>query len=106
MRSILSALLSLSLVLLPAGAARADADDDIKAKDFYQKGMARFQLEEYDGAIGLWQDGFRLKPAPEFLYNIAQAYRLSHRSEKAMAFYKKYLTMAPKAPNRAEVEKQ
>jgi tetratricopeptide (TPR) repeat protein len=86
--------------------ARAQTDDRAaQAKQHYETGMAHFQLEEWDKAIEEWEAGFRAKPVPQFLYNIAQAYRLSKRPEKALAFYQKYLHMDPKAPNKAEVDR-
>jgi tetratricopeptide (TPR) repeat protein len=91
------------IVLVPA-AARAQ-DDSTVARDAYAKGMAHYHLEEYDAAVEEWERGFRAKPAPEFLYNIAQAYRLSKRPDKALSFYQKYLRLAPDARNRDEVEK-
>jgi iron complex outermembrane receptor protein len=100
---------ALVLALLVPLAARAQqpAGDDraAQANQHYQSGMAHFHLEEWDAAIEEWQAGFRIKPVPEFLYNIAQAYRLSKRWEKSLSFYQKYLRMAPNAPNRAEVER-
>jgi tetratricopeptide (TPR) repeat protein len=90
---------------LPAEAQQPPVDESAQAKALYSKGMAHFQLEEYDAAIEKWQEGFRIRPVPEFLYNIGQAYRLSRRPEKALSFYQKYLRMAPKAPNRSEVER-
>src|SRR6476620_10475240 len=97
----------LALALLAGTVAHAQAADDraAQAKQHYESGMARFQLEEWDAAIDEWQAGFRIKPVPQFLYNIAQAYRLSKRWEKAISFYQKYLRMDPKAPNRPEVER-
>lgn len=92
------------LILIAAPTARADDDDAAKARSLYEKGMAHFQLREYDAAIEKWEAGFRLKPVPEFIYNIAQAYRLSKRPEKAVQFYRTYLRLAPSAPNRAEVD--
>jgi tetratricopeptide (TPR) repeat protein len=89
-----------------ANAQQPAEDPGAQAKQYFERGMAHFQLEEYDQAIAKWEDGFRIKPVPEFLYNIAQAYRLSKRSEKALAFYQKYLRMNPKAGNRADVEQQ
>src|SRR5262249_7498064 len=46
------------------------------------------------------------KPDPIFLYNIAQAYRLSGDANKALFFYKGYLRNSPKAHNRADVEQK
>src|ERR1700761_5926498 len=90
----------------PAAPAASPADDrSTLAKTFYEEGMSHFQLDEWDLAIESWQSGFRAKPAPQFLYNIAQAYRLSKRPDQALSFYKKYLHLAPKAPNRLEVER-
>lgn len=98
--------LCVALCVLMAGAARADAPDPVaaEAQRHWTAGMAHFQLEEWDEAIKEWEAGFRLKPVPQFLYNIAQAYRQSKRYEKALSFYRKYLHMEPDAPNRAEVD--
>jgi tetratricopeptide (TPR) repeat protein len=86
--------------------ASAGDDRSAKARLCYENGMAHFQLEEYDQAIAQWEEGFRTKPLPEFLFNIGQAYRQSKKApDKALAFYQKYLRMAPNAENRAEVEK-
>src|SRR6476620_9664076 len=97
----------LALALLAGTVAHAQSTDDraAQAKQHYESGMARFQLGEWDAAIAECQAGFRIKPVPQFLYNIAQAYRLSKRWEKSLNFYQKYLRMEPKAPNRADVER-
>jgi hypothetical protein len=89
----------------PAPAAPPSGDRAQEAKQRYETGMAHFQLEEWDAAIEEWQNGFRAKPVPQFLYNIAQAYRLSKRYDKALSYYQKYLRMDPKAPNKAEVDR-
>jgi len=91
-------------VLAPRAVGQTD-ERAAQAKQHYETGMAHFQLEEWDKAIEEWEAGFRTKPVPQFLYNIAQAYRLSKRPEKALAFYQKYLRMDPKAPNKAEVDR-
>lgn len=92
------------LVLACGTSARAQDDPSAQARSLYERGMAHFQLAEYDQAIAKWQEGFRLRPVPEFLYNIGQAYRLSNRPDKAIQAYRAYLRMAPKAENREEVE--
>ncbi|MCU1282243.1 MAG: hypothetical protein JWM53_5789, partial [bacterium] len=100
-----SALALALLVALPSPARAGDDNATAVARDAYDKGMAHYHLEEYDPAIEEWERGFRAKPAPEFLYNIAQAYRLSKRPEKALSFYQKYLRVNPEAKNRDEVER-
>jgi iron complex outermembrane receptor protein len=104
MGRVLAVFACLCLVAPLAGAQTAD-ERAAQAKQHYESGMASFQLEEWDKAIEEWQAGFRIKPVPQFLYNIAQAYRLSKRPEKALSFYQKYLHMDPKAPNKTEVER-
>jgi hypothetical protein len=42
--------------------------------------------------------------APEFLFNIAQAYRQDGNCERALFFYRRYLAAKPSARNRTEVE--
>jgi tetratricopeptide (TPR) repeat protein len=99
--------IAIGVILLTAPRAFAGEDEEraATARSLYELGMGRFQLEEYDAAIAYWEEGFRHKPAPELLYNIAQAHRLAHRPDKALSFYQKYLRMSPGAANRAEVER-
>ncbi len=99
-------LLTLMLfTLFAATAARASDDDAQEAAKLYERGMAHYRLEEYPEAIAKWQSAFRIKPVAEFLYNIAQAYRMQHQAERALSFYNKYLFASPNARNRAEVQK-
>jgi tetratricopeptide (TPR) repeat protein len=99
---------ALIATFLGSAPARAGEDEDraAKARARYETGMAHFNLEEWDQAIAEWEAGYRIKPVPEFLFNIAQAYRKSARHERALTFYQRYLRLAPKAENRDEVEKQ
>ena len=98
----------IAALLAPAATALGGEEEDrsAKARVRYETGMAHFNLEEWDQAIAEWEAGYRIKPVPEFLYNIAQAYRKSQRHERALTFYQRYLRLAPKADNRAEVERQ
>jgi tetratricopeptide (TPR) repeat protein len=93
------------VMALTMGSARADEPRVSEAQHRFEAGMANFHLEAYDKAIEEWEAGYRIKPAPQFLYNIAQAYRLSKRPDKALSFYQKYLKLDPDATNRAEIER-
>ncbi len=84
----------------------AFAEPRSQVRELYETGMAHYQLEEWDQAIASWEQGFRIRPTAEFLYNIAQAHRFAKRPEKALSFYKKYLRMDPKSAARANVERQ
>src|SRR5262245_33641371 len=97
---ILTMLLSLGLLLAAAPPGRADERSD-KAKEAYQQGIAHFTLDEYDAAITCFQDAFRIKADPAFLYNIAQAARLGKKPEMALQYYEKYLRLSKEPPPNA-----
>jgi hypothetical protein len=90
--------------VLLAGAARAD--DPGKAKEAFQRGTTLYDVGQFEKAIEAWQDGYKEKADPAFLYNIAQAYRQLGDASKAIFFYKGYLRNSPKARNRQEVEEK
>ena len=93
---------SLILLLVVAGAARAD--DRALAREHFQKGSRAFALGAYDEAITEYSAAYRLKDDPALLYNIAQAHRLAMHAPEALRFYKMYLSLLSKAPNRDDVE--
>ena len=94
------------VVLVASGATTAHADDAQKARDLFTQGNTYFDLGQFDKAIDAWQSGYQLKNDPGFLYNIAQAYRTTGEAQKAVFFYKRYLSNSPKARNRSEVEQK
>ena len=89
-----------------SGARVAHADDAQKARELFTQGNTYFDLGQFDKAIDAWQGGYQLKNDPGFLYNIAQAYRTMGDAQKAIFFYKRYLSNSPKAHNRSEVEQK
>ncbi len=94
------------IALLALGASSARADDAQKARELFTQGNTYFDLGQFDKAIEAWQQGYQLHNDPGFLYNIAQAYRTQGDAQKAIFFYKRYLSNAPKAHNRPEVEQK
>ena len=95
-----------AIVLSASGATTARADDAQKARELFTQGNTYFDLGQFDKAIDAWQSGYQLKNDPGFLYNIAQAYRTMGDAQKAIFFYKRYLSNSPKARNRSEVEQK
>jgi len=95
-----------AIALVASAAPPARADDDQKARDLFTQGNTYFDLGQFDKAIDAWQSGYQLKNDPGFLYNIAQAYRTTGEAQKAIFFYKRYLSNSPKARNRSEVEQK
>jgi hypothetical protein len=96
----------IAIVLVVSGATTARADDAQRARDLFTQGNTYFDLGQFDKAIDAWQNGYQLKNDPGFLYNIAQAYRTMGDAQKAIFFYKRYLSNSPKARNRLEVEQK
>ncbi len=98
--------LMVAMVLVASSATPARADDAQRARDLFTQGNTYFDLGQFDKAIDAWQNGYQLKNDPGFLYNIAQAYRTMGDAQKAVFFYKRYLSNSPKARNRPEVEQK
>src|SRR5437870_971620 len=96
----------LALLLIAALAPAPASADKEKAKELFKKGMTQYKLDHYDEAIQSFEAAYAEEPSPVFLYNIAQAYRLSHRPKQAIEFYRKYLRDAPNAPNKPFVDEE
>ena len=82
------------------------ADTDAESKRLYKEGTKRYNLGEFEEAIKAYKSGYDAKADPVFLFNIAQAYRLWNKPDKAAFFYKSFLRNLPEAPNRSEVERR
>jgi serine/threonine-protein kinase len=83
-----------------AGMSEA-AKKEMKAS--YQKASRAFDLRNFDEAIEAYKRTYELGGDAPMLYNIAQALRLSQKSDEAVLYYRRYLARAPKAKNRDEV---
>jgi hypothetical protein len=93
------------LWVLTAMAHAEELSDGQRAQQLFHKGMTHFNLDEYEDAVRAWEAGYRIKAAPEFIFNIAQAYRKSNWPERALTFYQRYLSLDPGTRNRADVER-
>jgi len=104
----LSALRSIVIglaLLLAATAARADEAREAQARSYFSIGQGHYALGEYAAAIEAFQAGYRMKPLPMFLFNIAQAARRSGRNDLAEEYYVQYLEReTTRAPQKAEAE--
>ncbi len=93
---------------LPASPRHAFADDEAteQARRHYQEAQKQFDLGMWDTAIVEFTKAYELRPDPNFLYNMAQAYRRGGNLRRAIDLYKNYLIKVPKSPQRAEVEER
>jgi tetratricopeptide (TPR) repeat protein len=81
--------------------ARADSPAE-QAKAHLAIAQRMFAVQQYDKAIAELQQAYVLDPKPEYLYAIAQAFRLAGDCTKAIRAYEQYLKTNPVA---SEAEK-
>jgi len=99
--------LVLLFVLLLGGAARAagpSVDDEKQARNLYERAEKNFDVGKFADALADYQSAYEAKPLPGFLFNIAQCYRNMGNFERARFFFRRYLTLDPRAPNRRRVD--
>lgn len=105
--------------LLPAAGARAawpvpprsmvraievDRQAAAKAETHFALGHRLYQLGRYDEAIAELRRGYEVRPEPRFLREIADSYQELGANDQALFYYDRYLSVAPEAPDRGEVE--
>jgi hypothetical protein len=98
------------LVLLAARAAAADEEDPLvcprttdeepatrldRAAEHYRRGQELYTAGEYELAIPEFRAAYCLKPAPEDVFNIAQAYERLVEYEKAVVWFEAYIRLLP-----------
>jgi len=104
--AVVTLVVSLVLALARVAAADVAADDAAMrtAKLHFDRGEKLYALTRFSEALDEYQRAFDARPLPDFLFNIGQCYRNLGDYEAAIFSYRKYLTAAPDAPNRAQVE--
>ena len=73
-----------ALLLLLASLAHADEAADASARRHFFAGQAAYGSGRYAEALGEFTAGYALSPRPEFLYNIALAYKNLGRTADAV----------------------
>ena len=92
--------------MLTSAPARADEDATEQARQHYAKGKQAFDLGKWDDAIAEFEDAYRLRSDPTFLFNMAQAYRRKGDLQRALDLYKNYLIENPDSPKRNDIERR
>ncbi len=94
----------LAALLLSRPAFAAPTPDEMReARSRYERGMAKYVVRDFDGAIVDFKIAYELTSEPGLLFNLGQACRLGKRPEDALYFYRTYLRQFPDAPNRRDV---
>jgi tetratricopeptide (TPR) repeat protein len=95
--------LALLPCLLFANTVAAETPREL-AKRHYDAGRRHFDVQEYAPALEDFKAAYEVQDYPDFLFNIAQCQRLLGQRDKAIVSYETYLSRAPEAENRAEIE--
>lgn len=87
--------------------AHADASDDrARAMALFEQGTRYFNLGDYQTALPMFEQAYKVSGAAAFLFNLGQTHRMLHRPAEAARLYRAFLREEPAAPNRAEVEQR
>jgi hypothetical protein len=86
--------------------ARADepTSGEKEARRLFQRAELSFNVGKFSEALVDYQAAYQAKPLPGFLFNIAQCYRNMGDQERARFFFRRYLALEPRAPNKRRVE--
>ena len=96
----LSRALCVLFVLLLATPAFADSKAD--ARRYFQRGMALIDQGKYEAGIAQLQKAYDVRPHPNVLFNIGQAYASAGKLRDAIRYFERYLSFDPADATRVE----
>jgi tetratricopeptide (TPR) repeat protein len=99
-----AAVLGAVLVVATLLSASARAGDEKEARRLFERAELSFNVGKFGEALTDYQAAYEAKPLPGFLFNIAQCYRNMGNFERARFFFRRYLALEPRAPNRHRVD--
>jgi tetratricopeptide (TPR) repeat protein len=86
------------LAALPLAASAAPPTElERDALALYKEGAVLYQRGEYAKAIQAFRAADGLAPSPDYIFNIAQAYRHLGDCENALAFFREFVRLRPEA---------
>ena len=96
MRRAIALFVAVAFAVAAQPARAADEPDPAAAKAHYEKAQQLYATGSYDEAIAEYNEAYRLKPHPNVLYNIAQAYERLLDYAQSVVWFERYLAEAPK----------
>jgi tetratricopeptide (TPR) repeat protein len=100
---------SCAALLLAAPAQARDADRkgaaEERARIHVQRAADALREGRYDDAMTEFEAGYAIIPRPGFVLNMGHVQRQAGHPERARDYYRRYLQLDPKSPQRAEVER-
>jgi tetratricopeptide (TPR) repeat protein len=83
--------------------AQADDRAERTARAHFKRGERAFNLGKFKEAERAYAAAYQAQPLPAFLFNLAQCHRNLGNPERALFFFRRYLTLEPDGPNRKMV---
>jgi tetratricopeptide (TPR) repeat protein len=81
---------ALAVPLASSPVAAQPAGNQQQAEQLYNQADALFQVRKYEEAAKKFTEAYEAWPVTEFLYNIAQSYRLGGNCKEALYFYERF----------------
>jgi hypothetical protein len=91
---------SLAIVCLLASSAHADKQTSLS---HYHDGKRAYAAGKFAAAVASFERAYAEWDTPEYLHDIAQAYRRLGRCDQAATHFERYIAAKPDAPNRGAV---
>jgi tetratricopeptide (TPR) repeat protein len=90
-----------------AGTAAAPAmptDNARPGRARFEMAETKFNLGRFEEAAADYQAAYEAEPLPAFLFNIGQCHRNLGNYERAQFYFRRYVELDPRSPNRADAE--
>jgi len=98
--------LLLVVVALGASAPVAAASDGGRpGRAHFEMAETKFNLGRFEEAAVDYQAAYEAEPLPAFLFNIGQCHRNLGNYERAQFYFRRYLELDPRSPNRPDAER-
>lgn len=94
--------LLVALSQVPA-VSRADGTDD-KAREAFDRGEKLFKSQKFTEALTAFEDGYRIKASPAFLFDLALTYQALGNSQQAIDHFRAYLKASPASSDCPAIE--
>lgn len=89
---------------VPERPAAPTAEARANAQRFYELGVEHFRKGDHERAVVEFTKAYRIDPNPTLVFNMARAFEEMEQYGPAREFYQRYLELAPRAPDRRQVE--
>jgi tetratricopeptide (TPR) repeat protein len=83
----------------------ATSDNGRPGRAYFEMAEAKFNLGRFEEAAVDYQAAYQAEPLPAFLFNIGQCHRNLGNYERAQFYFRRYLELDPRSPNRPDAER-